>query len=83
LVDQGQKSDGLRPTEAEISIITLVPQGKKTFRIGTKEIGLPRAKPKTLSTCSKGLKGYPNLPVNGGGGSNKMYLQRGLATPYS
>jgi hypothetical protein len=48
---------------------------RKTFRIGTKEIGLPCAKSKTLSTCSKGLKGYPNPPVNGGGGLNKMYLQ--------
>lgn len=42
---------------------------------------MPCAKSKTLSTCSKGLKGYPNSPVNGGGGLNKMYLQRGLATP--
>lgn len=48
---------------------------QETFRIGTKEIGLPCAKSKTLSTCSKGLKGYPNPPVNGGGGLNKMYLQ--------
>jgi hypothetical protein len=36
---------------------------------------LPCAKSKTLSTCSKGLKGYSNPPVNGGGGLNKMYLQ--------